>query len=207
MEGKQWKYANISYLFIYFEQYLFRGAQFSEAGLNGALMKRKKTTQKKITDKKELEQLSITKVLEAQFGLDLKCLFRPKPNLFKSCSLLRARGRVFQIFTPLNLKEPWYLVVRASGRRNKSLWRVLYVWKSCVWLNSLSKYARARPWRFLNTSMHFRWSRRDWRRNLTLVSNICEQHQYSCSGRPPTDSMKSVSNFLSSWLANWQLHF
>ena len=35
------------YLFIYFEQYLFRGAQFSEAGLNGALTKRKKTTQKK----------------------------------------------------------------------------------------------------------------------------------------------------------------
>jgi len=31
------------YLFIlfYFEQYLFRGAQFSEAGLNGALIKTK----------------------------------------------------------------------------------------------------------------------------------------------------------------------
>ena len=33
--------------FIYFEQYLFRGAQFSEAGLNGALRK-EKTTQKKL---------------------------------------------------------------------------------------------------------------------------------------------------------------
>ena len=33
------------YLF-YFEQYLFRGAQFSEAGLNGARMKRKKKQQK-----------------------------------------------------------------------------------------------------------------------------------------------------------------
>ena len=35
------------YLFIYlfyFEQYLFRGAQFSEAGLNGALMKRTNNT-------------------------------------------------------------------------------------------------------------------------------------------------------------------
>ena len=33
----------IIYLFIlfYFEQYLFRGAQFSEAGLNGALIKTK----------------------------------------------------------------------------------------------------------------------------------------------------------------------
>ena len=35
------------YLFIYFEQYLFRGAQFSDAGFNGALMKRKKTTTQK----------------------------------------------------------------------------------------------------------------------------------------------------------------
>ena len=113
---------------------------------------------KKNNTKKKLEQLSIpvAKVLEAQFGLDLKCLFRPKPNLFKSCLLLRARGSAFQILAPLNLKEPWYLVVRARGRRNKSLWHVLYEWKSCVWLNSLTKYARARPWRFLNTSMHFR---------------------------------------------------
>ena len=36
----------------------------------------------------------MAKVLEAQFGLDLKCLFRPNPNLLKSCSLLRARKRV-----------------------------------------------------------------------------------------------------------------
>ena len=28
-----------NYLFIYFEQYVVRDAQFSEAGLNGALMK------------------------------------------------------------------------------------------------------------------------------------------------------------------------
>ena len=32
------------FILFYFEQYLFRGAQFSEAGLNGALMKRKKNT-------------------------------------------------------------------------------------------------------------------------------------------------------------------
>ena len=64
--------------------------------------KKKTTTQKTITDKK-LEQLSITIVLEAQFGLDLRCLFRPNPNLFKSCPLLRARGSVFQILAPLNL--------------------------------------------------------------------------------------------------------
>ena len=30
----------------YFEQYLVSGAQFSEAGLNGALMKRKKQNKK-----------------------------------------------------------------------------------------------------------------------------------------------------------------
>ena len=44
-----------------------------------------------------MEQLSIAKVLKAQFGVDLKCLFRPSPNLFKLCWLLRARGSVFQI--------------------------------------------------------------------------------------------------------------
>ena len=82
-----------------------------------------------------MEQLSTAKVLEAQFALDLKCLFGPNPSLFESCSLLRARGNVFQILAPLNLKEPWYLVVRASGRRSKSLWRVLYEWKSRAWLN------------------------------------------------------------------------
>ena len=32
------------YLFIYFDLYLLRGAQFSEAGLNGALMKRENNT-------------------------------------------------------------------------------------------------------------------------------------------------------------------
>ena len=55
------------YLF-YFEQYLFRGAQFSEAGLNGALMKKKNNNNKTIIDK-TLEQASIAEVLEAQFGL------------------------------------------------------------------------------------------------------------------------------------------
>ena len=82
-----------------------------------------------------MEQSSIAKVLEAQFGLDLKCPFRPNSSLFESCSNLRARGNVFQILAALNLKEPWYLVVRASGRRSKSLWRVLYEWKSRTWLN------------------------------------------------------------------------
>ena len=68
-----------------------------------------------------MEQLSIAKGSEAQFGLDLKVTF-----LFKSCVLLWARGSPFQILAPLalNLKEPWYLVVLASGRRSKSLWCV-----------------------------------------------------------------------------------
>ena len=34
------------FIYFYFEQYLFRGAQFSEAGLNGVLMKRKKQHKK-----------------------------------------------------------------------------------------------------------------------------------------------------------------
>ena len=33
-----------SVFFFYFEQYLVRGAHFSEAGLNGALMKRNNNT-------------------------------------------------------------------------------------------------------------------------------------------------------------------
>ena len=44
-----------------------------------------------------------------------------------SCSPLRSRRSVFQILAPLNLKDPCYSVVLASGRRSKSLWRVLYV--------------------------------------------------------------------------------
>ena len=63
--------------------------------------------------------------------------------LFISCSLVRSRGSVFQSLAPLNLKEPWYLVVLASGRRSKSLRRVLYEWKSRDWLNSLNKCAGA----------------------------------------------------------------
>ena len=40
------------YLFVYFKQYLVRGAQFSKAGFNVALMKRKNNTTKTMTDKK-----------------------------------------------------------------------------------------------------------------------------------------------------------
>ena len=76
--------------FFYFEQYLFRDAQFSEAGLNGAQRKRKNNT--KDNYRQKMEQLSTAKVLEAQFGLDLKGLLRLSPNLYKSCSLLRASG-------------------------------------------------------------------------------------------------------------------
>ena len=65
-----------------------------------------------------MEQLSKAKVLEAQFGLDLKDLFRPNPNVFKSCLLLTARESVFHILALLNLKEPWCLVIIASGRRS-----------------------------------------------------------------------------------------
>ena len=49
-----------------------------------------KTTRRTMTDKKKMEQLSIAKILEDHFVLDLKCLFRPNPNLFQSCLLLRA---------------------------------------------------------------------------------------------------------------------
>ena len=40
-----------SFLFFYFEQYLFRGAEFNEAGLNGALVKRKTNTKDSNTNR------------------------------------------------------------------------------------------------------------------------------------------------------------
>ena len=62
-----------------------------------------------------MEQLSIAKVLKAQFGFDLNCLFRPNPNFIKSCSLLRARGSVFQILACS--AEPEGALVFSSGGR------------------------------------------------------------------------------------------
>ena len=65
---------HILFIFIYFKQYLVRGAQFSGAGLNGALTKKKQKTHTRQIKMKKLVQLSITKVREAHLGLDLKCL-------------------------------------------------------------------------------------------------------------------------------------
>ena len=45
--------------------------QYSEAGLNEALMKKKKTTTHTTNKDKRMVKLSITKVREAQLGLDL----------------------------------------------------------------------------------------------------------------------------------------
>ena len=60
----------------------------------------------------KIVKLRITKVRAVHLGLDLKRLFRQNANLLISCSLLRARGSVFQVFASLNLKEPRYLVNR-----------------------------------------------------------------------------------------------
>ena len=72
-------------------------------------------------------QLSITKVRKAKLGSDLKCLLRPNAKLLISCSLLRSEGSVFQILAPLNLKEPCYLVVQASGRRREEISMALVI--------------------------------------------------------------------------------
>ena len=58
-------------------------------------------------------------------------LFKPNADLWIPGSLLRSRGSIFQILALLNLKKPCYLVVLAIGRWSKSLWHVLYEWKSC----------------------------------------------------------------------------
>ena len=69
----------------------------------------------------------MAKVLRAQFGLDLKCLFRPNPNLFESFSLLRARGSVLQILAPQNLKEPWYFELSELAANGANLYGVCYL--------------------------------------------------------------------------------
>ena len=65
-----------------------------------------------------------------------------------------------KLFLELGSAEPEGALVLscpiARGRRIKSLWHVLNDWKSHAWLNSLRKYAGARPGRFLNINMHFR---------------------------------------------------
>lgn len=45
-------YVNLIFIHFYFKQYLDRDAQFSEAGLNGTLMKKKKQHTQQNTDKK-----------------------------------------------------------------------------------------------------------------------------------------------------------
>ena len=64
--------AGVSFILFCFKQYLVRGAQFSEAGLNGALTSKKTTRLKTTKDKKEWFNLVLQKIVEAQFGLDPK---------------------------------------------------------------------------------------------------------------------------------------
>ena len=52
------------FIYSYFEQYLFRGDQFSEAGLNGALMKRKNN----IKNNNRLKKIGITEYSESIGG-------------------------------------------------------------------------------------------------------------------------------------------
>ena len=51
------------YLFIYFNQYLVRGAQFSKADLNGALMKKQQQQQQQHTWQKNNQFLDQRKII------------------------------------------------------------------------------------------------------------------------------------------------
>ena len=67
-------------LYFYFEQYLFRDAQFSEAGLNGAQRKRKNNT--KDSNRQKMEQLSTAiKSIGGSIWLGSKGPFKAKPKL------------------------------------------------------------------------------------------------------------------------------
>ena len=69
-------------IFFWFWTIFNQGCSVQQCWFEWGPDEKKKATQKTITDKKNWSDFrSIAKVLEAQFGLDLKCLFRPNPNL------------------------------------------------------------------------------------------------------------------------------
>ena len=79
----RWRYLLIIvYLFVlfYFEQYLVRGAQLSEAGLNRALVKTK-TTQKIMTDLKKNGTTKYSENIGGSIWLGSKVPFKAKPKL------------------------------------------------------------------------------------------------------------------------------
>ena len=68
------------------------------------------------------------------------------------------------------------LVLCCPSQRRPNLYGACFFeWKSHEWLISLSKYAGARPWRPLNTSMYFRQSRRYWSVGQPNVRDICDR--------------------------------
>ena len=52
---------------------------------------------------------------------------------------------MFQILAPLNLKEPCYLVVQASGRRREEISVALVIRMEIARVAKFVKYAGARP--------------------------------------------------------------
>ena len=83
--------------------------------------------EKNITQDREIKVNGGTTKCNKNKGGSSAFLGQTQTYYYHARSSIRSRGSVFQILAPLNLKEPWYLVVLASGRRSKSLWRVIWM--------------------------------------------------------------------------------
>ena len=111
--------------------------------MNGALIKKKKQHTKQINIKNGTTEYNKSKGGSVRPGSKLP--FQAERKLFNIMLAPQVqRKRVLE----LGSAEPEGALVfscpTARGKRSKSLWDVLYDWKSREWLNS-RKYAEARP--------------------------------------------------------------
>ena len=111
--------------------------------MNGALMKKKKQHTKQINIKNGTTEYNKSKGGSVRPGSKLP--FQAERKLVNIMLAPQVqRKRVLE----LGSAEPEGALVlscpTARGKRSKSLWDVLYEWKSREWLNS-RKYAEARP--------------------------------------------------------------
>ena len=112
--------------------------------MNGALTKKKKQHTKQINIKYGTTKYNKSK--EGSVRLGSKLPFWAKRKLINI--MLAPQVQRKRVLGLGSAKPEGALVLncpRAMGRRSKSLWHVLNDWKSSEWLNSLRKYAGARP--------------------------------------------------------------
>ena len=88
----------------------------------------------------------------------------------------------------------------------KCLEKFGYTSRRCPLLGNVWKCCSIRYWKLLKIQIgHFGWMKSG--HNLTLVINVCEEVPIFLFQAPSMDHQKCVSNFPSTWLANWQYRF